>query len=133
MPITFEPGVTKNKYYVYVLMNPFNDSIFYVGYTGNLDNRFRSHKNQYSATKEGQARWELISLIHATGRELTMRVIKSYPYRGMAMRFESAMIKQAYERNEPLLNYSSKDIQVNLSRHTQIVQYFTETIIVSDT
>lgn len=133
MPITFEPGVTKNKYYVYVLMNPFNDSIFYVGYTGNLNNRFRSHSSQPSTTKEGQARWELISLIHAAGRELTMKVIKSYPYRGMAMRFESATINQAYERNEALLNYSSKNLQVNLSRHTHIAQDFAKLRIASET
>ncbi|HDZ39215.1 MAG TPA: hypothetical protein ENH62_13195 [Marinobacter sp.] len=117
MPIKLAPGVRDNNYFVYVLENPFNNTIFYIGYTGNLKDRFRSHVRKTPSSIEGKARATLIMSIHRAGEEITMTAVKSYSYRGLAMKFESTMIYEAYDRNEPLLNAPSKHLQSNLEWH----------------
>lgn len=117
MPIKLAPSVPDNNYFVYVLENPFNNTIFYVGYTSNLKDRFSSHVKKIPSSIEGEARSTLIISIHNAGEEITMTAVKSYSYRGLAMKFESTMIREAYERYEPLLNAPSKHIQSNLEWH----------------
>lgn len=94
MAVKYLPGIKMNRYSVYQLINPFNESPFYVGYTGDPNDRFRSHWNKEPKSKEGKLRWKLITQIRNCNKTLELQVIETFTYRSQAMKYESKKLKQ---------------------------------------
>ena len=117
--IKYQEGVTPHRYSVYKLVNPFNREHFYIGYTSDVKSRLKSHLKgpPESNSDQGRARWELISSFLRRGETVTMEVVSTFAYRGQAMKFESAMIKEALASGERVLNANVKSLDAMLAYH----------------
>lgn len=117
MPVVYAAGVTANRYAVYRLINPFNKRAFYIGYSSNAHRRLKDHLNKEPGTNEGKLRWQLISKIRANKGLIRLEVIRTFTYRGKAMKYESALIKQHLEDGEKILNSNKLGCNSSLSFH----------------
>lgn len=117
--IKYQENVTPGRYSVYRLVNPFNDEHFYIGYTSDVYSRFRSHMKGPPASNsaQGKARWELISLCGSRGERVKMEIVATFAYRGLAMKLECKLIKEALERGDRIFNVSVSSLNQFLSYH----------------
>lgn len=68
--------------HIYVLINPLNDEIFYVGFTNNLKKRFNTHLNIYGRSKEKNSyKNNTINKIINNGLKPEMKVIDKCEYK----------------------------------------------------
>jgi putative endonuclease len=66
-------------YFVYIICN--QHSVFYIGYTGNLQSRLKSHNENRNFYTRNKGLWKII-------------YIKEFSSRGEAMRWEKYLKKQ---------------------------------------
>lgn len=117
MPITYMPGSGHSRFCVYHLVNPANELPFYIGYTTDPSDRMKSHLKGNVATAEGCARHAVITTLAFAKLPITMEIHRTFPYRGQAMRHESATIKGMLSGDVPILNSSARSLESRLATH----------------
>ena len=117
MNIKYADEIKKGRYSVYLLINPINNSPFYVGYTSDPNDRYKSHINKCQKSVIGGIRWKLIQEIQSVGLNVQMLIIETYGQRGKAMKSESKIIKEKLNNLEPILNGTLNNIVKNYTFH----------------
>lgn len=117
MNVKHAEGIKKGRYSVYLLINPINNFPFYVGYTSDPYDRYRSHINDCPKSEVGKKRWKLVQEIRSVGLNIQMLVIATYAQRGQAMRHESKIIKEKLQKPEAILNGTLNNIEKSYSFH----------------
>ena len=103
--IRYLPDAGRRQFCIYQLLNPADNTPYYVGYTNDVRSRARGHCESIAITSQRLARVSLLRAIGSKDLRVVMLVLKTYSRRGEAMRAESALIRELLSSGAPLLNW----------------------------
>lgn len=100
-----------SKHYLYILRDPFDRKIRYIGITSNLPKRRRTHIHMYDHSVPNEQFINWFNMLNARSANPLMEIVKVFDNKADAMKMERIIIEKI---GGDLLNIQHKKINASL-------------------